>query len=55
MLEIEFEYRDKYCYPNWNKQSCIVSSVAECKRIYNLGGDCEYKILSIRKIESDNT
>lgn len=54
MLEIEFEYRDKYCYPNWNRQSCIVSSVAECKRIYNLGGDCEYKILSIRKIESDN-
>ena len=54
MLEIEFEYRDKYCYPNWNRQSCIVSSVAECKRIYNLGGDCEYKILSVRKIESDN-
>lgn len=55
MFEIEFEYRDKYCYPNWNKQSCIASSVAECKRTYNLGGDCEYKILSVRKIEPDNS
>jgi hypothetical protein len=53
MLEIEFEYRDKYCYPKWNKQSCVVSSVEECKRIYGLGIDCEYKILSVRKIESD--
>lgn len=50
MLKIVFEYRDKYCYPKWNQQECIVSSVEECKRIYGLGVDCEYKIISIEKI-----
>ena len=53
MLEIEFEYRDKYCYPKWNTQSCVVSSVEECKRIYGLGVDCEYRILSIKKIDEN--
>jgi hypothetical protein len=51
MLKIQFEYRDKYCFPKWNKQECIVSSVEECKRIYGLGVDCEYKITSIEEIE----
>ena len=54
MLEIEFEYRDQYCYPRWITQTCLVSSVEECKRIYGLGVDCEYKILSVRRVESDN-
>lgn len=51
MLEIEFEYRDIYCYPKWNRQTCTVSSVEECKRVYGLGKDCEYKIISIKKLE----
>lgn len=51
MLKIQFEYRDKYCFSKWNKQECIVSSVEECKRIYGLGVDCEYKITSIEEIE----
>ena len=49
MLEITFEYRDKYTNGRWNTQSCVVSPVEECKRIYGLGIDCEYRILSIRK------
>lgn len=51
MLKIEFEYRDEYCYPNWNTQTCVVSSVAECKRIYGLGVDCEYRIISIEEVQ----
>lgn len=48
---IEFEYYDKYCRDGkWNKQSCIVSSVEECKRIYGLGIDCEYRITKIEKV-----
>ena len=50
MLRIVFEYCDKYLYPKWNRQECTVSSVEECKRIYGLGVDCEYKIISIEKI-----
>ena len=51
MLRIVFEYCDKYSYPKWNRQECMVSSVEECKRIYGLGVDCEYKIISIEEIE----
>ena len=50
MLKIKFEYRDQYCSPKWNQQECTVSSVEECKRIYGLGVDCEYKIISIEKV-----
>ena len=53
MLEIEFEYRGQYCYPKWNTQSCIVSSVEEAKRIYGLGVDCEYQIISIKEVKQD--
>ena len=51
MVKVVFEYRDKYCYPRWNTQKCIVSSVEECKRIYGLGVDCEYRIVSVEKIK----
>lgn len=51
MLKIKFEYRDKYCYPNWNQQECLMSSVEECKRLYGLGTDCEYRILSIEEVK----
>lgn len=50
MYEITFEYRDKYSNGKWNSQSCRVSSVEECKRIYGLGVDCEYRILSVKKL-----
>lgn len=50
MVKIVFEYRDKYSYPKWNKQECVVSSVEECKKIYGLGIDCEYKIISVEEV-----
>ena len=52
MLRIVFEYRDGYCSPKWNKQECVVRSIEECKRIYGLGVDCEYRIISVTKIPS---
>ena len=45
MLHIVFEYRDDMSRGEWRRQECVVSSVAECKRIYGLGIDCEYRIL----------
>lgn len=50
MLHIKFEYADAMSGWKWRKQECVVSSVAECKRIYGLGIDCEYRIVSIEKI-----
>lgn len=50
MKEIEFEYRDAYSHGEWARQSCIVESVSECKRIYGLGVDCEYRILSVKEV-----
>lgn len=50
MKEIEFEYRDTYSHGKWARQSCIVESVSECKRIYGLGVDCEYRILSVKEV-----
>ena len=49
MLKIKFKYRDQYTNGNWNEQSCMVSSVAECKRIYGLGVDCDYEIISVEE------
>ena len=53
MFEIEFEYKDKYTNGKWNKQSCMVSSVEECIKIYGLGVDCEYRIIKIEEVEED--
>lgn len=47
MLRIEFEYADAMSDWQWRKQTCIVSSVQECKRIYGLGVDCDYRIVSV--------
>jgi len=50
MVKVEFEYRDQYTNGRWAKQSCIVSSVEECKKIYGLGVDCEYKITKVEQV-----
>lgn len=50
MLKIEFEYADALSNWEWRKQSCIVRSVEECKRIYGLGIDCEYRILKVEEV-----
>lgn len=51
MLRIDFEYKDALSKGEWRKQSCTVSSVEECKRIYGLGIDCEYRITKIEEVK----
>lgn len=51
MLKIKFKYADEMSHWEWRKQSCIVSSVEECKRIYGLdNGDVEYEIVSVEEV-----
>lgn len=52
LLHIVFEYCDEYSHGKWNRQECVVSSVQECKKIYGLGIDCDYRIISIEEVES---
>ena len=46
MVRVVFEYMDRYTNGEWNRQRCVVESVEECKRIYGLGIDCSYRIIS---------
>ena len=55
MLHIKFEYRDDLSYPEWKEQECIVRSVKECKELYGLGIDCEYRIISIKEVKQNET
>ena len=50
MLKIKFEYCDEMSNGEWREQECIVRSVEECKRIYGLGIDCDYRIISVEKL-----
>lgn len=54
MLHIEFEYRDAWSHGEWNKQECFMSSVEECKKIYGLGIDCEYRITKVEEVGNDS-
>lgn len=49
MLRIKFKYADALSGWEWREQECVVSSVAECKKIYGLGIDCEYQIISVEE------
>lgn len=49
MVKVKFEYKDEYSRGKWLEQECVVSSVEECKRIYGLGIDCEYRIISVEE------
>lgn len=51
MLKIDFEYADALSNWEWREQSCIVRSVDECKKIYGLGIDCEYRITNIEEVK----
>lgn len=51
MLHITFEYRDAWTGGKWNRQECTVSSVQECKKIYGLGIDCEYRIIKVEEMK----
>ena len=50
MVAVKFEYRDDYSNGEWRKQECVVNSVEECKKLYGLGIDCEYRIISVEEI-----
>ncbi len=51
MVKVKFEYRDDWSKGEWRQQECIVSSVQECKRIYGLGIDCEYRIIDVKEVK----
>ena len=51
MLRIKFRYRDEMSNWEWREQECIVSSVAQCIKIYGLGIDCDYQILEIKEVK----
>ena len=50
MLHIVFEYADALSQWKWRRQECVVSSVRECVKLYGLGVDCEYRIISIEEV-----
>jgi hypothetical protein len=49
-FKITFEYRDEMSEGEWRRQTCVMSSVAECKKVYGLGVDCEYRIIEVEQI-----
>lgn len=50
MIQVTFKYKDAYTHDEWNEQSCIVESVSQAIKIYGLGIDCEYKIISVIQV-----
>lgn len=50
MLRIEFEYADELSNYEWRRQTCIMESVEECKQMYGLGVDCDYRILKVEEV-----
>ena len=54
MVKVTFEYMDAYSHGRWNKQQCIVTSVDEAIKIYGLGVDCDYHILSVEDLDKKN-
>ena len=50
MLKSKFEYCDEMSKGEWRQQECIVSSIEECKRIYGLGIDCDYRIMEVKEV-----
>lgn len=41
---------DAYSHGEWNYQQCTVDSVSDAIKIYGLGVDCDYEILSVKKV-----
>ena len=50
MKKITFRYADAMSNWQWRTQQCVVESVAECIKLYGLGIDCEYEILSVEEL-----
>lgn len=53
MYHIKFKYADQYSNWEWRYQECTMSSVEECKRIYGLGVDCNYEIISVEEVNNN--
>lgn len=51
MLRITFQYADALSNWEWRTQTCIMSSVSECIKVYGLGVDCEYRIIKVEEVE----
>lgn len=51
MLHIKFEYRDEMSNWEWRQQECYMSSVEQCKEVYGLGVDCDYRIISVEEVK----
>lgn len=51
MVKVTFKYRDELSNWEWREQSCIVKTVEECKKIYGLGIDCEYRIIEVEEVQ----
>lgn len=50
MVRVVFKYKDENTFGKWEIRKCVVNSVQECKKIYGLGVDCEYRILSVEEV-----
>ena len=53
MYNIEFEYCDRYTNGEWRRQRCTMSSIAECIKVYGLGVDCHYRLISVEEVKED--
>ena len=51
MKRIKFKFADAMSNWEWRERQCVVSSVEECIRIYGLGSDCDYEILSVEDVD----
>ena len=49
-FKITFKYRDAGSNWEWRTQTCVMRSVAECKKVYGLGVDCDYRIIEVEQI-----
>lgn len=54
--EVKFKYADSYSNWNWCNQQCTVEAKneseakAKCIKLYGLGKDCDYEIISVIQI-----
>ena len=53
MVEVEFEYQDAFTNGNWSRQSCVVSSVDSCIKLYGLTEPgVKYRIISVKELDN---
>ena len=55
MLDITFEYQDRFTHGRWVSQSCRMPTVEDCIKCYGLGVDCQYRIISAIPVGETNS